>query len=204
MKTHGFCSLLTYESQRYKFLILCFIWFAVSGTYYGLSINIKNLPGNIYLNGILIYISEIFAYLLSGFMSNVNFLGRKNTMIGFFIISLAVYLSLIIFQIHDYFQTILSFIGRFAITGVYNIIYIYSTEIYPTPIRSMGFGTNSVCARIGGMTFPLLIELLSESVNYLFALVNVISIILVFFLPETLGKPLENSIPEDNIKKQLV
>ena len=99
-----------------------------------------------------------------------------------------------------YLQTILAFIPRIEIFGVYNILCIYSTEVYSTPVRSNGFGSNSVCADIGGMLFPLLIELLSENVNYLFTLVNIISIILLLFLPETLGKPLPNSLPEDNIK----
>ena len=100
-QTHGFFSLLTYKSQRCTFLILCFIWFATSGTYYGLSINIKNLPGNIYSNGIMIYISEIFGCFLAGWLMNIKGLGRRHTMAMFFIISFIVYLILIVIKIQD-------------------------------------------------------------------------------------------------------
>jgi len=196
---HGFLSLLKFRSQRYNFLIMCYVWFATSGSYYGLSINIKNLPGNMYINGIIIYISEIFAYILSGWLINIKSLGRKNTMIMFYTISLTVFLLLNFFKAnyYDHLETTFAFIARLCVSAIYNIIYTYSTEIYPTPVRSKGFGMNSVSARVGGMIFPLLIELLSENVNYLFIFVNIISVFLIFLLPETLGMPLQNTIPEE-------
>ena len=196
-QNHGFMSLLIFKSLRYKFLIMCFIWFSISGTYYGLSINIKNLPGNIYSNGILLYLSEILAYIISGFLINIKGLGRRNTMAMFFIVSLSVFFIIIIFKLNDFYLTIFALIARLAISGAYNIIFIYTTEIYPTPVRSKGLGTNSVFGRIAGMIFPLLMEILNENIIYLFAFTNLLSIILVFNLPETLGKPLPNTISEE-------
>ena len=52
-------ALVKYSSIRYKFLILCFLWFCISGNYYGLSILLKTLPNDIYFNGIMIYIFEL-------------------------------------------------------------------------------------------------------------------------------------------------
>ncbi len=39
-------------------------------------------------------------------------------------------------------------------TGTFGIIYVYSAELFPTIIRSIGVGTSSVFARVGGMVAP--------------------------------------------------
>ena len=43
----------------------------------------------------------------------------------------------------------LSMIGKLAITISYGVIYIYTTELFPTEIRNAGVGSSSLCARIG-------------------------------------------------------
>ena len=198
-KTHGFSSLFTYESQRYKFLILCLIWFSVCGTYNGIYINLKNQPTNIYLSGIVYYIIDIVASFLSGYLISFKVLGRINSVIGLYLIFLGALFSLILFEIPYYMHAVFENFARFSISAIYSILYTYTVESYPTPIRSIGFGMNCISGSLGNMIFPLLIELLSEHVNYVFALLNLVCLILVFFLPETLCKPLGDSIPEDNI-----
>jgi len=188
-----FLDLLRYKKLRSRFLIACYLWFSTSGIYYGLSINIKNLPGDIYTNGILIYTAEIFSYVISGYIIETS-LGRKNSMIIFEFISFFGYLIAFVFTIRSYWLTIISFIARFAISAVYNIIYTYSIEIYPTTLRAKGFGTNSLCARIGGIFFPIIIEMFSDKVQIIFLSLNLISIVLIMYLPETLEKPLKDEI----------
>ena len=96
-KTHGFSSLFTYESQRYKFLILCLIWFSVCGTYNGIYINLKNQPTNIYLSGIVYFIVDIVACFVSGYLISFKVLGRINSVIGLYLIFLGALFSLILF-----------------------------------------------------------------------------------------------------------
>jgi len=119
-------------------------------------------------------------------------------MILFESISLLGYLTLIIFTPNDYYTTLLSFLARFSISGVYNIIYTYSTEVYPTVVRAKGFGFNSICARIGGIIFPLFIELLENKVIFVFTALNLSSLLLIMLLPETLGKNLEDHLEDDS------
>ena len=47
----------------------------------------------------------------------------------------------------------LSMIGKLAITISYGVIYIYTTELFPTEIRNAGVGSSSLCARIGNYFF---------------------------------------------------
>ena len=34
--------------------------------------------------------------------------------------------------------------------------YVYSVEIFPTPVRNVGIGSSSMCARISGMIAPFM------------------------------------------------
>ena len=34
--------------------------------------------------------------------------------------------------------------------------YVYSVEIFPTPVRNVGIGSSSMCARIKGMIAPFM------------------------------------------------
>jgi len=173
------------------------MWFCTSGVYYGLTINIKNLPGNTYITGIVMFVVEAVAYVLSGNLIALPFFGRKKTIIMLYSVSFVIYGLIIILQIQGYWLTVLSLFARFCVSGVYNIIYTYSTEVYPTVVRSSGLGFNSVCGRVGGMVFPFILEILHESITYLFMALNLLALIAVFFLPETFGKPLTDSIPEE-------
>ena len=45
-------------------------------------------------------------------------------------------------------------INRTFVSGSFGIIYVFSAETYPTIIRSIGVGSSSVFARLGGMVAP--------------------------------------------------
>jgi hypothetical protein len=194
---HNCFSLLIYKSQRFNFLIMCYMWFCTSGIYYGLTINIKNLPGNTYITGIVMFFIEALAYILSGNLISVPFMGRKKTIFSFYFISFLVYIFIIFLQVENYWLTVLSLTARFCVSGVYNVIYTYSTEVYPTVVRSNGLGFNSVCGRIGGMVFPFILEILHESITYVFLGLNLLALMAVLTLPETYGKPLTDTLPEE-------
>lgn len=47
----------------------------------------------------------------------------------------------------------MAMIGKFFVAAAYAIIYIYSSEIFPTSIRNTCMGCCSMMARIGSMVF---------------------------------------------------
>jgi len=57
----------------------------------------------------------------------------------------------------------LTMIGKAAITYSYNLIYLYTPELYPTVVRGAGVGVGSMTARIGGVVAPLIADLVSHS-----------------------------------------
>ena len=46
---------------------------------------------------------------------------------------------------------ILAMVGKFCVSASYAIIYLYSSELFPTSIRNSCMGACSMMARIGGM-----------------------------------------------------
>jgi hypothetical protein len=72
-------------SPTFIFLTACFLWFSVSGNYYGLTIYLKHIPGDIYFNGIVVYTFEMFSYFFSGFIINTSLFGRRKTLLIYFL-----------------------------------------------------------------------------------------------------------------------
>jgi MFS family permease len=198
IKKNSPLALVKYSSIRYKFLILCFLWFCISGNYYGLSILLKTLPNDIYFNGIMIYIFEAVAYFCAGFIVDIKYIGRKGFVAFFYTIAIVGFTTLSIFKnLSDNYIVAITFISRFAVSGIFNVLYTYSVEVYPTSVRALGFGINSLSARIAGMIFPILIELFLEYINLVFILMNVLSFIFMLFMPETNGRSLQEHLDED-------
>jgi MFS family permease len=199
LKNHSIWSLFKFPSVRKIFLIMCFLWMSTAGTYYGITIYLKNLPGDIYQNGIYIYIIELAAYFISSWAIERKILGRKKSFLGFQALVLlgCILILALVFGAESYLETIFAFIVWFGLSALFNIIFTYSSEVYPTVVKAKGFGVNSVFARVSNIIFPMIVELLEERIIILFAVLSLIAFILVFFLPETLGKPPQNNIKED-------
>lgn len=53
----------------------------------------------------------------------------------------------------------LALVGKFFITGSYNILYLVSSEVFPTCIRSRGLNLSSTMARLSSILSPFIIQL---------------------------------------------
>ena len=186
--------LLRYKSVRYKFIILSCLWFLISSNYYGITFNLKNLQGDVYTLGMIMNTVDIVAYTSGGFIS--NFIGRKLTILASLSFAIITFGINFFIPLSDTLSNILSFIARFGISLIYNLMCTYSLELYPTVVRSYGFGYNTVFESIGVVIIPTVIEYLIDYLNLIFMIVNIFNFIIVLYLPETLNKPLADFIPE--------
>jgi MFS family permease len=190
--------LFTHSPINKYFFISCIIWFTASGNYYGITINLKNLPGNLYLNGILLYIFEILSYIFASFAINWRLLGRKRTIIFYEVIAVSGYLLLISVNLSDVLTVLIVYFCRFAVAGIFTILCTYSLEVYPTTVRALGFGINSASARVSSIICPFLIEEIGDHMNFIFLVLNALCLVLMFFMPETLNKPLLDVLSDHN------
>ncbi|XP_061585643.1 solute carrier family 22 member 7-like [Cololabis saira] len=174
------------------------VWFGVAFTYYGISLNITGFGLNPYLT------QFIFAFIEMPMKIAVYFalekLGRRYCEMGA-LISTGLCLFINIFVPIDMwlFRTIVAVLGKSLSEASFTIIYLYTTELYPTVVRQNGLGYTSFLARLGVSISPLIV-LLEDTWHVLPAAtycgVAVCSGLIASLLPETLNTQLPELIED--------
>ena len=192
------CSLFKYKSIRYKFIILNILWIGTRVSFNGISISSKSFRGNFYINIIILYILESISYCVSGCIIDIKKIGRKGALWIQYIIIIASFLLLAFLSFDKVAPELaLNYIARFCAAGIEVVYYTYSIEIYPTLVRSVAFGVNLTFGNGGSIIAPMILEYLDKWLLLtVFAIVCAINSLLLFFLPETVGKPMIETIAE--------
>jgi len=204
-------SLFKYPSIRYRFLLLNFLWIGTRASFNGVSISSKAFPGNFYVNIIILFILESVSYFVSGYLIDIKKLGRKGTLWIEYVLVIIVFFLLAFLDLGTAGSLTLNFFARFCCAGIEVIYYTYSIELYPTPVRSLAFGINATFGNAGSIGAPYLLEFLRNwQFLILFAVVCGINAVVLVCIPETVGKPMIETIKEldkenniDNIKNSI-
>ncbi|XP_055945328.1 organic cation transporter protein-like [Argiope bruennichi] len=179
-------------------LILYFTWFSGLFVYYGLSYNTNELAGDPFVNFALSGAIEFPAYFFT--MYAIYWKGRKIPMS--MTMGLGGLACLLTYPLpsDSWFSTTLSMIGKFCITIAVSIAYVFTAEIFPTPVRIIGLGSASICARGASVLAPFAREL-GHATNpvvphILFGVLALLSGLLVMLLPETQGVTVPETLSE--------
>ncbi|XP_071112698.1 organic cation transporter protein-like [Haliotis cracherodii] len=200
--------LFTHRTLFVRTMVLFFSWMTVSVAYFGLSSNTDNLgAGSLHLNSLLAclveYPSSILCLLL------LDRMGRKALLCAFMTLGgaaciLSVITILFVDDANQWSTVTLSMIGKMCASGAFGVVYVYSTEIFPTVVRSSALGLSSSFARIGGMVAPYFIDLGKEVGGkwgralplLLFGCLAFVSGLLDISLPETLNRDLPETLED--------
>ena len=203
---YGYSALFKYKSVRYKFLIFTFMFMSITFLTQVVVINTKTMEGNTYVIIVSLFCVEVVAGVCCGFLINLPALGRKKSLIGFYLGITVGFILTLIFGGSAIGGWLAMVVIRFCITGVYTSFYIYFMESYPTPLRSLGFGLNSTFGNLAGIVSPIIVEFINKYLLYvIFAILSGINIFLTLFLKETVGKPMLETIEElevPNVEKE--
>ena len=190
-------SIFKYPSIRYKFLFLNFLWIGAKVSFNGISISSKSFPGNFFVNIVVLCIIESISCLVQAILIDIKKLGRKGTLWIEYTLLIIIFALLTFLDLDTAGSLALNYIARFCVAGIEVIYYTYTIELYPTPVRSVAFGINATIGNAGSISAPLLLEfLLNSQFLLLLSVINAINAVVLVCLPETVGKPMVESIPE--------
>ena len=89
--------------------------------------------------------------------------------------------------------------GKLSITATFGAIYLYTSELLPTSVRTAALGTSSMFGRIGAIVSPYIAALKIYGMwipLVIFGVNAVISGLLILLLPETLGRDLPETVKD--------
>ena len=204
--------MLRYPGLRTKLVILLFSWFSCSTTYYGLTLNSGDLYGDLLVNYVLNGLMEIPAYAIA--IVTLLHCGRRVPFGLSLVLGGLSLLAIGLAHSEDNGSTTLSqtlaVLGKFFVTISFGIIYVYSSELLPTNLRTTGLGLCSFVCRLGGISAGWIGYVVSElnlhrAVNgfTVYAFLAVGAGVLALFLPETRGLPLSDTIEESEARRML-
>lgn len=144
--------------------------------------------------------SELPGVLLA--MLLVDTLGRKHTQAALFLVAGVAIISLCFYARSRAEDTFVLFVARAGIEGAFVTAFVYTPEVYPTSIRTTGFGAANSFGRLGGMLSPFIaqdlfengFESLSQAILGVAALAGCVASLMLF--TETKGQKLAETMEE--------
>lgn len=212
--TYVLTCLIKSPVMRQRCLIIFYIMMTNLMVYLGIGMSITTLtnehPYEIFLFSIF---AELFGLCLCHFCATK--FDRKIPLILFFTLcSLSILIIPITHKNYPLISVSSALSAKLFISASQALSWIYTSETYPTVIRSTGVGLTVSIARLGGVWAPQ-ISLLSQSVWFplpyiIFSFCSLIAAICAIFLPETRTKlalpetikQAEKTEPNTSIRRQ--
>ncbi|XP_067884882.1 organic cation/carnitine transporter 2-like [Heterodontus francisci] len=196
--THNYLDLIITSNIRNVTVLSFFMWMIATIGYYGLSLNTSSMHGDPYINCFVSAASELIVYVIVWMLMRTS--PRRIATASMLLLSGGVLLLIqIVPSTLQIVITLLVMIGKSGATAVYTIIYIFSSELYPTVVRNMGLGACSMASRIGSIISPYFTYLVAYNKIWAFMLMGSLMVtagFLSLLLPETHDQPLPETIQQ--------
>lgn len=197
----GIISIFKHRATCLITLNLCLLFFVNSLVYYGLSLNVKNLGGSLYVNFIFNSLVEVPSLLAT--CALMSCLGRRKALfISMMGAAISCFTCMRLLESPLSSQYLISGVaisGKFFINSSFSIIYVYGSELLPTVVRNSGLAVACVANRFGGILCPGIVALgdHSKSIPMLvFAVCILVSGVVGLKLPETKGRALPETFED--------
>ncbi|CAB1432284.1 unnamed protein product [Pleuronectes platessa] len=189
-----------FRTRNIRTLAICsgVVWFGVAFTYYGISLNITGFGLNTYLTQLIFASIEMPMKIAVYFF--LEKVGRRPGESGTLLLAgLCLFINMFVSKDQWVTRTVIAVLGKAMAEAAFTIMFLYTTELYPTVVRQNGLGYTSFLARLGVSISPLI--MLLEDVWYLlppatYCAVAVGSGLVASLLPETLNTRLPEFIQD--------
>ena len=130
----------SYPNICIKAVLLCINWCVVAAGFYAIFFSVPNLGGDKYFNLFIISVIDYPAYFCC-YLGMQRF-GRKLTFIASLLCGGCSGLSIMLMRISHVhgLVTALSLLGAMCFSSCFTVIYIWTSELFPTPIRNFSIG----------------------------------------------------------------
>ncbi|KAL7648375.1 UNVERIFIED_CONTAM: hypothetical protein RMT77_000281 [Armadillidium vulgare] len=181
-----------------KHLVLLSIALSLAFMFYtGISLNLHNMTGNMFLNYFMLTIFELPG-ILFGHWSSAYF-GRRLSAVFFQSLATINIIIPVFFLDSPWTVSLFCSISKMFSGSTYVCVYKQIGELFPTPLRASAYGVTGVIALAATVIVPSIIAIGhdSKATPYYFLCGFVLlQTITVSFLPETLGLPYPQTIKE--------
>ncbi|XP_061437547.1 solute carrier family 22 member 15-like [Lethenteron reissneri] len=191
----------THPVLRTRTLVMMYTWFVCSLVYYGLTLGVGDLSRDVHMGLALSGLAELPSYPLSLFLINASWCGRRRGLSGFLSCGgiACIVVAALVTQAgeREVARQYLALAGKLCISAAFSIVYIYTSELYPTSIRNVALGLSSTSSRLGGILAPFIPSLswVMPSLPFMvLGLAGVSAGCLCLLLPETLRQPLMETL----------
>ncbi|EEF42158.1 sugar transporter, putative [Ricinus communis] len=180
------------------------VGFGTGLVYYGMPLGLGTLDFNLYLSVMFNALSELPAALITFFL--INKLNRKCSLLVFSSLSgVCSILCVLLGKLSSKIQIGLEMISFFCACTGFNILLIYTIELFPTCVRNSAISMVRQALVFGGVFSPVLVAAGRESalLSYgVFGLVIGICGVFVICLPETMGETICDTMEEEEHKQR--
>jgi MFS family permease len=185
---------------RQRTLTLLAVWFSNSLVYYCLSMSAGSLGGGRYFSVALSGVVELPGLFVSLLL--LERIGRKWTHGGLLMLA---GICCVLWALgywagwYESVRLVIALLGKCSVAASFCVVYLYSAELFPTEVRSLGLGAVSAFARLGGILTPILLLLSSVSLGLPMLMMGCLGLLaglLSLYLPETLNQPLPETLAE--------
>ncbi|XP_077402588.1 solute carrier family 22 member 4-like isoform X2 [Vanacampus margaritifer] len=185
-------------------ILLCWVWFALSICYFGLSLNTSQLHADPYISCFLSAVVEVPAYMSCSLV--IRYLPRRFAVVVVFLtVGLALFSIQLVPRSILGLALALEMLGKFGATAGTSLLFAFTAELYPTGLRNTASGTCVMVSRTGSCVAPFLIQL-NVYFKYLpyitLGTLAMLSVLATLFLPESFGQPLPETLEQMQKRKR--
>lgn len=196
---------------------ILFAWTCTAFMYFGLGLSAGSLGGSLHLNFALSAAVELPAVVCGALLIETPALGRRNTIMAAFFIGAAGLFACAALSRASALHAdmtgaggasaggglgpakVAALVGKSAVTLVFATIFPFTSELYPTVVRSRAVGLCSMSARVGSVAAPQLLLLAGQSAilpMLVYGVCGLLAALWTATLPETLGRPALETIDD--------